>query len=75
MSAKCYGVKSIREAMMKEKILRVNNNELTKVRWDGEMFVVIQENGDGWYESKEINTIIFNPKEMLELIKFAGSYV
>ena len=57
---------------MKEKILTDNAGEKITVKWDGERFAMSQEKGDGWYEAKESNTIILNPREMLTLIEFAG---
>ena len=57
---------------MKERIITDNNSEKITVKWDGERFAVVSEKGDGWYEAKESNTIILNPREMLDLIEFAG---
>jgi len=53
-----------------EKILCDNDSELIKVKWDEERFAIIQEKRDGWYE---VSTIILNPREMLELVRFVGN--
>lgn len=56
---------------MKEKILTDNTTEKILVRWDGERFGIIHQyrNPDG---TATTTAIILNPKEMLDLIDFAG---
>lgn len=56
------------EEKMKEKILTVNTAEVLKVKWDGERFSITRE---AKYLPLSINTIVLNPKEMLDLGKFA----
>lgn len=53
---------------MQEKILTDNAGELIKVRWDRERFAIVQ-----WYKlTGNTHTVILNPKEMLDLVEFAG---
>jgi len=40
-------------------------------RWDGERFAIVQQNSIP--DDATTKTIILNPIEMLELVKFAGS--
>ncbi len=60
----------VMEAKMKTvKVLTDNASERKTVTWDGEAFGIIQENR----LQKVTNAITLNPREMLELITFAGS--
>lgn len=57
---------------MKEKILTDNACEKLKVRWDGERFTLIHTHKFTPEANGCMNAIILNPKEMLQLISFAG---
>jgi len=55
---------------MKKKVITDNTKETITVRWDGERFAIISlVKIDGAYRR---NTIILNPKEMLDMVNFAG---
>lgn len=53
---------------MQEKILTDNATELIKVRWDRERFALILYDKERMF----FKTIILNPREMLDLVEFAG---
>ena len=52
---------------MEEKILVDEPTEVIKINWDGAKFAIVR------VRDRMTTTIIFNAKEMLELIKFAAS--
>ena len=54
---------------MKEKILTDTTLETVKVRWDGERFGIVH-----LYKVCDLpsHIILLNPKEMLDLVEFAG---
>lgn len=55
--------------MEKVKVLKDNADEKQTVTWNGESFGITQENKP----QKVTKVIILNPREMLELVKFAGN--
>ena len=59
---------------MKEKILTDTAIETVKVRWDGERFGIVRKRPVGTDKGTVTftDTIILNPREMLDLIEFAG---
>ncbi len=55
---------------VKQKVITNNSSERLVIKWDGERFgLVCSIKGQTW----GINAIILNPREMLELIEFAGN--
>ena len=54
---------------MKGKILVDNTGELIRVVWDGTRFAITQQYKNICAPSR---TIILNPREMFDLIEFAG---
>jgi len=54
-----------------EKIITDNTEETIRIIWDGTRFILISErkgNDMGWATA----TTLLNPKEMLDIIEFAG---
>ena len=52
-------------------IITDNAEEKISVSWDGKRFAVIHEKYPLTWSQKE--TIILNPKEMLDLVRFSGT--
>ncbi len=50
---------------IKGKVITENYNDILKIMWDGTRFAIIQRDG------QRTKTIVLNPKEMDELVKFA----
>ena len=55
---------------MKEKVITDNASEKITVKWDGERFALIKT--VKWTDEPFTSTFILNPREMLDLIDFAG---
>lgn len=60
-----------RRCKVKEKVITDNIGETITVKWTGEVFALIRQPKIKVDESTRI--IMLNPREMLELINFAGS--
>ena len=58
---------------MKTKILSTGSNEAIRIVWDGERFALIEASKESGNLEKVKQIIILNPKEMLDLIQFAGN--
>jgi len=58
--------------VMKEKILTDSACEKLTIRWDGVRFFLIHRHKFTSEQEGCMNAIILNPKEMLDLIEFAG---
>ena len=53
---------------MKVKVVTDNSSERITVKWDEVKFAIITERKDGY----GITSTVLNPREMLDIVKFAG---
>ena len=60
----------LKEGEVRSKVITDNVCEKIMVKWDGVRFGLAQENR-GEYDSPKIAAIVLNPREMLEIVKFA----
>ena len=56
---------------MKEKVITDNMEEKIIVKWDGNRFALVQQTGGEL--TNQIKAIILSPREMMEIVQFAGN--
>lgn len=56
-----------------KKVITDNSSERITVKWDGERFAIIQQKKDDKRTLAPCAVIVFNPKEMMDIIQFAAN--
>ena len=65
-------VYEIKEEEVRTKVITDNISERLAVKWDGTRFIITQQY-KGRDELPVPRIIVFNPKEMLDIVKFASN--